>query len=269
MENLFTSIKCRMQESENLFKKSHKNHDHTAAGLSRMEEVRCILEGAVIVVLFSYFFYRSYLAVLFLSPLCIFYRKYRKEQLMKLKKETLELQFKETILAVMTNLQAGYSMENAFVESYQDIVRIYGKDSAMAMELLIIRKGLKNGNTLEKLLMDLAGKCPDSEISEFAQVYSIASKTGSQWREVISKTVSLISQKIEIKEEIEILIHGKKTESRIMCIIPFFILLYMDITSRGYFDILYHNILGVLIMTACMAVYIAAYLLAEKVTEII
>lgn len=267
MERWYTSIKCRMQELGLPFEKGDKK-EYFEEKLNCREEIRCMIEGILVVMLFSYFFYRSYIAVVFLSPLIFLYRKLKRKQIIRQKKEQLEQQFKETILAVQTNLQAGYSMENAFVESYRDIIRIYGEGSEMEKELSIIRKGMNNGNTLENLLLDLGRRCPESEIAEFAEVYSIACRTGSMWNEVISKTVSLISQKIEIKEEIEILVHGRKMESRVMCIIPFFILFYMDITSKGYFDVLYHNVLGSIIMTLCMMVYIVAYLLSEKITEI-
>ena len=170
-----------MQEFRSLFKKNKRKKDFREGNLELKEEISCIIEGVLIVLLFSYFFYRSYLAVVFLSPIVFFYRKYKMKQLIQRKREQLELQFKETILAVQSNLQAGYSMENAFVESYQDVLRIYGENSYMAEELRRIQKGIKNGNTLENMLMDLADRCPDSEIAEFAQVYSIACKTGSKW----------------------------------------------------------------------------------------
>ena len=257
-----------MQELRKVFKIRFRKNLNKEGTLSIKEEVQCFLEGIVIVMVFAYFFYRSYVACVFLSPLLLFYRKHKKKQILKIKIESMEQQFKETILSVQTNLQAGYSMENAFMESYQDVVRIYGENSYMGQELEKIKRGLNNGNTLENILQDLGKRCPNSEIYEFANLYCVGCKTGNQWKEIISKTVSLITQKIELKEEIEILVHGKKTESRIMCIVPFFILFYMDITSKGYFDVLYHNIVGMIIMTICMIVYIAAYLLSEKITEI-
>lgn len=258
-----------MQELKLLFKREKGKNNYINGKLSLKEELQCLAEGIAVIFLFSYFFYRSFIAAFCLIPLLPLYRKHKKIQFLKAKRENLEQQFKETILAVQTNLQAGYSMENAFLESYKDVVRIYGETCDMAKELLWIRKGLGNGNTLENLLLDLGNRCPDSEIYEFADVYSVACRTGSKWNEVISKTVLLITQKIEIKEEIDILVHGRKTESRIMCVVPFFILLYMDFTSRGYFDVLYHNVFGIMIMTVCMVFYILAYLLAEKITEIV
>lgn len=257
-----------MQELEKVFKSTFRKSNYKKGVLNVKEEMQCLLEGILIVILFSYFFYRSFIACILLSPLIILFRKQKKKQLLKERIENLEQQFKETILLVQTNLQAGYSMENAFAESYQDIVRIYGESSDMAQELMMIRKGLANGNTLENLLLELGSRCPGSEIYEFANLYSIGCKTGNQWKEIITKTVFIITQKIEIKEEIEILVHGKKMESRIMCVVPFFILFYMDITSKGYFDVLYHNIIGIAIMSVCMLVYIMAYFLSEKITEI-
>ena len=242
--------------------------DYTAPEPEIKEQFQCILEGFIIVCLFAYFFYRSYLAVLILTPGVWFYRKEKLKKIGQKRKYILEQQFKETLLSVQTNLQSGYSIENAFLESYSYIANLYGKTSDMAKELNRIQKGLMNGDTLEHLLWDLGRRCPESALEEFANIYVIASRTGSGWTEIIMKIIVSISQRMETKQEIETLIHGKKLESRMMCVIPFFILFYMDMTSKGYFDVLYHNPAGIIIMTLCMAGYIFAFLLSEKITEL-
>ena len=243
--------------------------DYRHPKLSIREEMECCLEGILILLLFSYFFYRSVFAFFILSPLIIFYRKEKQKKLFKKKRDKLEEEFRETLLLIQSNLHSGYSIENAFVESYHYIVEIFGDSSNMAKELMWIKKGLSNGNTLEQLLLDLAKRCPQSALEEFADIYNIICKTGGDWNEIIGKIVNSISQRIEIQEEINIIIHGKKTESRVMCIIPFFILFYMDTTSRGYFNVMYHNPIGIGIMTLCMIAYIFAFLMAEKITEVV
>lgn len=232
------------------------------------EEMKCLLEGLMILSLLAYFFYRSLFVAVLFSPGLWFYRKEKMKKVGKKRKYVLEQQFKETLLAVQTNLQSGYSIENAFIESNSYIVNVYGKSSDMAKELMWIQKGLANGDTLEHLLWDLGKRCPESALEEFANIYSIACKTGSGWTEVIMKIIAGINQSMEIRQEIETLIHGKKVESRMMSIIPFFILFYMDITSKGYFDVLYHNPLGIIIMSICLVVYVFAFLMSEKITEI-
>ncbi len=268
MAPLFTNIKWKMQGLKYKKKKVYKKVNYENPGLTWKEEIFSILEGSLILALFAYFFYRSIYAFLLLSPSILFYRKLKQKRIFKDKKQKLEEEFKETIQAVQTNLQSGYSMENAFLESYAYVSGIYGESCDMAKELLWMKKGLKSGDTLEHLLLDLAKRCPDSAIEDFAGIYSIACKTGGNWNEIITKTITGIAQRMEIKEEIAILIHGKKIESRIMCFIPFFILFYMDITSKGYFDVLYHNIVGIAIMSLCAAAYLFAFYMTEKITEI-
>ena len=187
---------------------------------------------------------------------------------MQKRKYILEQQFRECLFSVQTNLQSGYSMENAFSESYSYIVNVYGCKSDMARELAIIQQGLANGNTLEHLLRDLGKRCRSSALEEFSGIYSIACRMGNGWTEVIMKIITGISQRMELRQEIETLVHGKKQESRIMCVVPFFILFYMNITNRGYFDVLYHNLAGIIIMSICLSAYILGFLMSEKITAV-
>lgn len=56
-------------------------------------------------------------------------------------------------------------------------------------------------------------------------------------------------------------------ELGIMKIMPFGILLYIDMGNPGYFDSLYHNLTGAVIMTGCLGVYLGAYLLGERIMK--
>lgn len=245
-----------------------KKINYNAPGINVKEEIVCFMEGFMITVLFSYFFYRSYWAVLFLSPLIWFYRKGKIKRVGEKRKRVLEQQFRDCLFSVETNLQSGYSVENAILESYPYIVGIYGNTSDMAIELEGIKKGLVNGDTLEHLLRDMGKRCKESALEEFANIYSISCKTGGGWSEVIMKIISGINQRMELRQEIDTLIHGKKQESRIMCTIPFFILFYMDMTSKGYFNVLYHNPAGIMIMSICLIAYIFSFLMSERITSI-
>ena len=257
-----------MQELSCLFKEKNEGKtQYTNLKMGIKVEIQCLLESIIWLVIFAYFFYRSYLALIILAPGMLFYRKEKLKRISIKRKNMLELQFKEILLSVQTNLQSGYSLENAFLESYAYIVNLYGESCDMAKELMWIKKGLFNGDTLEHLLQDLGRRCPESALEDFASVYTIACKTGGGWSEVISKIITGINRQVEIKQEIELLIHGKKVESRIMCIIPFFILFYMNLTSKGYFNVLYHNLAGIIIMSVCLSIYILAFLLSEKMTE--
>ena len=269
MEILFISIKCKIQEWISPFKrKQEKKINYENWNPEIKIQMLWFLEWLLIESFIAYYFYRSYWAMIILLPGVWVYRKEKIKISRKKKKHDLEQQFKETLLSVQTNLQSGYSLENAFLESRSYISEIYGNFCDMKQELDRIAKGISNGDNLEHLLWDLGKRCPQSALEEFAAIYSIAYKMGNGWGEIIVKIIEDINRQIEVREEIELMIHGKKMECRIMCIIPFFILFYMNLTSKGYFDVLYHNLSGIVIMTVCLSVYVFAFLLSERITQV-
>jgi tight adherence protein B len=73
---------------------------------------------------------------------------------------------------------------------------------------------------------------------------------------------------MEIDTEIDILLSSRKYEQKIMEGIPFFIIFYLGLSSDGFFDVLYHNPAGVLFMTGCLAAYLAAVLLSDRIMAI-
>ena len=86
--------------------------------------------------------------------------------------------------------------------------------------------------------------------------------------EILEKTADQIRDRIDIENEIRILLGSRRMEQRIMDAVPFLIIAYIGTVSRGFFDVLYHNAAGILFMTVCLAVYLAAFLLSEKILQI-
>ena len=86
--------------------------------------------------------------------------------------------------------------------------------------------------------------------------------------EVIERSALVIEEKIKTEKEIQVLISARKLEQKIMNVVPFAILLYVGITSKEFFDVLYYNSAGVIIMTVCLAVYLGAVLLSRRIVNI-
>lgn len=226
--------------------------------------ISCILSVALVLFL-TYFFYQSLWALPVISPIGIFFfgsicrKKQEKE------KEELTAQFRECILSVSTSLQAGYSAENAFVECIKDMRLMYGEESLICSELEQIRRGLNVNISLEELLQDFAGRSGCEEISEFAQIFSLAKRSGGNIAEIIRTSATLIGGRIELRQELRSLLAGRRMELNIMKVMPFGISLYISFSAPEYFDPLYHNVLGVAVMTGCLVAYLAAYVMGEAV----
>jgi tight adherence protein B len=227
-----------------------------------------LFEGAALIMLIGYFFYRSWIAVACLLPIMILFIRQKKKELAAKRRQELNVQFKDLLLSVSANLKAGYSVENAFRESYRDMEMLYGAGSPIAGELRHIIAGLENNVVLEQLLYSLGQRSHQSDILQFADVFMIAKRSGGSMTEILAKTAMVIEQKIETDKEIQLMISAKKMEQKIMNIVPFLIIFYVGTTSKGFFDVLYHNLVGVIIMTVCLAFYGAAYLLSKRIVEI-
>ncbi len=248
--------------SENLSRR-----DYHKCSLQGRELMATVIKAALVVGLLAYFFYRSVWAIIPLSLVGVLFFRLECQRIAAKTREKLNIQFKECILSVATSLKAGYAVENAFVESRNDIKLLYGEDSLMYQELEHIRRGLVINITLEELLADLAARSGSEDILQFARVFAIAKKSGGKLPEMIQTTARLIGRRIDAKQEIKTLLSGRQMEQNIMKLMPFGILLYIGSSYSGYFDSLYHNWQGVAIMTVCLLIYIAAYLLGDKILQ--
>ncbi len=216
----------------------------------------------------AYFFYRNFTAVCVMSPGIIFFMRNKKEELCRKRKSELAIQFKDVLHSVNGSIQAGYSLENAFSEAYKDMTEYYGAESIIAKELFLIKTGIRNNQVLEDLVEDLAGRSGNEDIYDFAGVLRIGKSSGGNLTELFENSIAVIEEKVTVKQDIATMISAKRLESMIMCIIPFFIIFYVDITSRGYFDVMYSSLAGRIIMTICLFVYLAAYRMSQKIMEI-
>lgn len=248
--------------------KNYSPPDYAEYRFSLKRGMFVYLEGAALVAMIGYFFYQSWLACVFLIPVFIFFVTEKKKDQAKKRRQELSMQFKDLVLALSANMKAGYSIENALREAYRDMALFYGEESPVCIEVRHMLRGLENNVVLERLLYDLGIRSHVPDIMQFADVFLIARKSGGNLTEILEKTAAVIEQKIETDEEIQLMISSKKMEQKIMNMVPFLIIFYIGATSKGFFDVLYHNVAGVAVMTVCLLFYGAAYLFSKRIVEI-
>lgn len=227
-----------------------------------------LAEGAAMAAAAAWLFYQSGIAAAVLSPFAIPYCIYRLKGEREKKKRILSEQFRELLGSVNNALRSGDSPENAFREGYREMVYEYGEYAPITRELAKLVGGLDNRIPLEKLLDDFAGRAGTEEIREFAEVFRIAKRGGGNMTEILSRTASLIEERLDVENEISIMLGSRRLEQRIMDATPFMIIFYIGITSPGFFDVLYHNPEGIAFMTLCLGAYLCALSLSEKILSV-
>lgn len=225
-------------------------------------------KGIFCLALLNFVFYRSIRVFLVSLPLGVFYPLLVKDELKKKRKETLTVQFKDAILAAASSLNAGYSVENAFADALKETDRIYGKESMISEEIRLMLHKTRVNRTFEEALEDFAGRSGLEDVKSFAAVFLAAGKSGGELMKIIAKTAEIIGEKIRIQEDILTATAARRMEQKIMSAIPVLIVLYIEFTSPGFFEVLYKTAAGRVIMTVCLVVYLGACLLAERFLEI-
>ncbi len=172
------------------------------------------------------------------------------------------------MLSVTTALTAGYSMENAWREAERELGELYHDRGILATEFSKMNAAVQMNQPLEVLMQDLAEETEVEDILLFAEVFSFAKRGGGDFIHIIETTSRHIREKMEVEQEMETVIAGKKMEQKIMNGIPLFILFYLDLASPGFLDLLYGNLLGIAVMSAALAVYAGALFWAEQIMAI-
>lgn len=242
--------------------------DYTVYRFSKKEYVEYILLFLLADGMISYLFYRSFLvfaaALFLLKP---FLNRCRKE-LCRKRIRMLEEQFLTAMQTVVTSLTAGYAVETAFEDTLKELPLIYKQDDMIVTEFRAIVSQLKMNQNLEDLLQSLAIRSGVEDIRNFAEIFAISKRSGGNLIAIIRNTIQSIAQKNETRKEIQVVLSAKKMEQNMMSVIPCLILFYVQTVSPGFLDSMYHNITGIFIMTAALAVYGAAVGWGRRIVDI-
>lgn len=234
----------------------------------QQEYIRWLLTAVVILIVVAYLFYNNIWVMLVLSPYMRFYIKDKLREKEVVEKKRMAAQFKDAMMTVSFSLNVGYSIENAFRESVKELVLLYGENSMIVDEFKEIVRRIDNNENVEDVLCEFAKKCDVEDINYFVEVFRYAKRSGGDLIRIIKNTAGNIQQKLEVEEEVQTIISGKKLEQRVMSVIPLGMIVYLRLTSPQMMAVLYGNLIGVAVMTLSLILYVVAYYMAKKIVDI-
>jgi tight adherence protein B len=232
------------------------------------EYVLAAIRGVIFAGMAGYLFYDTALAVLPAIPLMYFYMRNWQEEQCRKKEQDFRGQFKEAIEAMASALSVGYSVENAFHEASRDMDILFKKQVRIKKEMARMVHQLSMNQTVEHVMMEFADRVIQEDVHHFVTVFVTAKRSGGDSITLIRNAVRDISEKIDVEKEIDTILAAKKLEFRVMCVIPLGILCYMRMSFPEFMEVLYGNLLGTIMMTCCLIIYIAAFQIGRKITEI-
>ena len=213
-----------------------------------------------------------YMDLVWMLPLQIFMPAYIKEAgryLFRLRQRRYREDFRLLLQSLITSLQAGYSLENAFGAARKEMASssLHGGDSLLGrIETLNRRRRMHV--PMGQLFKELAGETELDDIHEFAMIIDVVYRTGGNMVETIRDMAQHLKEKMDTGKEIEVMMSGRVFEKNIMLAMPFLILVYLRLSDPGYTACFYRNLSGHIIMTGMLVVTYAAYCWSDSILRL-
>lgn len=191
----------------------------------------------------------------------------RAKQIVAKQRKKLNGQFRDMLEALNTSLGAGKNVVDSFRSVYEDLKVQYDDGAYILKELEVILSGMNNNVDIEDLLEDFGRRSGIDDIVSFANVFRICYRKGGNIKETIRSTHEILSDKMEISEEIETIVTGNKNEQNIMVAMPIVLIAMIKMMSAD-FAANFTTLTGIISTTIAIVLFVAAYAVGKVVLNI-
>ena len=235
--------------------------------LSALETLLSALAGGAVGGAVMAVFFRNLFPILFLAGLGTAAGPYllRRQRIEK-RRTQLILEFKEALYDLTVGLRAGKSLEGSFIAAYEDM-----DEHLMPLiwqEWGLIVSQIRLGFPIEESLMDLSRRSGIEEIRSFGRSVQICKRSEGDIAKVMDHTIRLLTDRMEIRAEVRLLLAQKRMEQRIMTVMPFGIVVLILVLSPDYLAPLYTSVRGYLIMAVCLVISLLSLLISRRIARI-
>lgn len=214
-------------------------------------------------------FYRSMLGAAAAVPVYMATLRKYDQWMDERKKKELRNQFRDMLYSFSASFSSGRHMTEAMEEAVESLKSIYSGGCMLSEKLeYMLRRIRDTGDSDICVWEEFAFQSGVSEIEEFTQVFRACRDTGGDLIKAADRAASVITDKINIENEIRTMAAQKKLEGKLITAMPVTLIVFLGAVSPEYIMPLYETAVGRIIMTAVLAVMTAAYRMIERITSI-
>lgn len=233
------------------------------------DKVIYIAAASVCIFFVTFIFYHNMIISLILCPLAFLYPRFKTSEIVSRRKNELNMQFKDMLYALSSSLFAGRSVELAFEDVLKDLSIIYpNSDTYIIIELNCIIRKIEMNETVESALADFADRSHLEDIDNFVDVFYTCKRAGGNLIEVIKNTSNIITDKIEIRQEIDVMLAQRKLEHKILNILPVIMILLLSTSAEDYMRPVFSELLGRVAMTISLILLGSAFFVSKRIMDI-
>lgn len=243
--------------------------DYRVYVLNREEKLQTLLQGAFFLAGAGYIFFGSWVGAMVLALGTFWYPRIKQRQLQEKRQRELTAQFKDALYALASALGAGLALESAFQAALRDLRVLYPEEEVYILqEFEYLCRRIQLNEPVELVLADFAQRSGVEDVRNFAEVISICKRTGGNLVQVVKNTATIIGDKIEINQDINLLLTKQKFEQRILNVMPVVFIGLIKFGGSGYMDGLYSSPVGYALMGVALVILAASYAVSQKIMDI-
>lgn len=217
----------------------------------------------------GYIFYEIFFFGIFLLPfyskLIQIYCVHRAEQ----RRHNLLLQFRDFLYSLSSSFATGRHLTEAMEEAQENLLEIYGEEGEMVLETAYMLRCIsETGKSELSVLSDFALRTGLEDVRDFIQVYGACRDTGGNLIAAVNKAAAVIGDKIGIEADIRAMVSQKKLEGKIILAMPIMVILFLQVVSPDYLEIMYQTMAGRCLMSLALLAILAAHTMIERITQI-
>ena len=237
--------------------------------MSGPEKVLSAAAAIAAVFAVAYVFFRSVPICAILSSLGLVYLPYRRRRQTEKLRDALKHQFKDLLYSLSSSLMAGRTMESALREVRGDLDILYpDPETAINREVDILLRKILLNETIDSALYDLAERSGIEDIRSFCNVLATCRKMGGNLVEIVKNTTTILGDKMEIKNEIDVLLAQRNFEKKVLNVMPVALILVLSLTAKDYIEPVFTTLLGRLVMCAALGLIAVSWVISEKIMKI-
>ena len=237
--------------------------------MSAREKALYTLAAGIGLFALGYIFYHSVIISLLFACLAVKFPKMQTKNIIRKRKKTLTLQFKDMLYSLSSAVSAGNSVEKALEAARDDMVNQYGESNVFIvqeLDLMISRVSLNQN--IEDIFAEFAERSGLEDVKTFADIFEVSKRTGGNLVQIIRQTTDVIADKIEIETEMDTTLSGKKMEQKVVTVMPILLTLFMTVTTDGFMDPIFTTLAGRLVATVALALILVGAVWSNSITNI-
>lgn len=238
--------------------------------ISRRRYILYAIPVCVSIFIITYLMFRSTGLAFAVCLLGLAYPKAIINNRIKKKQATFNEQLRDALSSIVSSLKAGLSINSALIKCAEDLERLYSllKDKPMLDEFNKIKSDLNMGMSVDDSLRNFMERMKMEDVDDFVNSVIIVRQKGGNLVEVMENVSKMITDKIQMRREIDTLTASKKLEAKIMSMVPIFIIVTLSIFSRSYMEPLYESFVGKVFIVIGFTFLILNYFIAKKIVDI-